>query len=610
MEKQALLNTYINNLTMQETVEAIEQMIAANKKSYVVAINVDVVMKIEEDPYLKKVVDNADMVLVDGKPLVWISKLHGKPLKAKISGSDLVPLLCEVAAQKGYKIFIIGGKDGIADQAKQRLEVKLPGIKIVGTYAPPFGFEKNVTELDKINQMISESSPDLLIACFGCPKQEKWIYENIAKYEAKVSICAGATVDFLAGNVKRAPRWMSEHGLEWFYRFLQEPKRMFKRYFVDDVKIVKLVRKCEYMILSEQKILFFTRTMKLGGTENVVLQLCEILKPLVKKIVVCSCGGVNVEKLSDMGIKHYSIPDIEEKSINTIINVSATLKSIIKKEKITVIHTHHRMAAFYVAFLGLYRECYFVNTCHNTFTDKKGLTRFAYKHANLIACGNMVKNNLSEFFSLPNEQITVIHNAVKPFNELRKEDPLIKELHQNGYFVIGNVGRLSEQKGMEYYIRAIPSIAVEHPEARFLIIGSGEDEEKLRSLSRDLGIEDLVLFTGYRSEIQNIMSQLDLVVLSSLWEGLPLTPIEAFSVGKTIVATAVDGTVEIVEDKINGLLVEAKHSEQIADRVKYMMENPSEKKQMEANAYLRYITEYSFSNLAEAYIKYYESMER
>lgn len=91
--------------------------------------------------------------------------------------------------------------------------------------------------------MISEMHPDLLIACFGCPKQEKWIYENIEKYDAKVSICAGATVDFLAGNVKRAPRWMSEHGLEWFYRFLQEPKRMFKRYFVDDIKIVKLIFK-------------------------------------------------------------------------------------------------------------------------------------------------------------------------------------------------------------------------------------------------------------------------------------------------------------------------------------------------------------------------------
>ena len=243
MEKQALLNTFINNVTMSETVEAIEQMIAADKKSYVVAINVDVVMKIESDPYLKKIVDDADMVLVDGKPLVWISKLHGRPLKKKVSGSDLVPLLCEVAAKNGYKVFIIGGKEGSAERAKQRLEEKLPDIKIVGTYAPPFGFEKDDAELERINRMISQAHPDLLITCFGCPKQEKWIYENIEKYDAKVSICAGATVDFLAGNVTRAPRWMSEHGLEWFYRFLQEPRRMFRRYFVDDMKIMGLIKK-------------------------------------------------------------------------------------------------------------------------------------------------------------------------------------------------------------------------------------------------------------------------------------------------------------------------------------------------------------------------------
>lgn len=243
MEKQALLNTFINNVTMSETVEAIEQMIAADKKSYVVAINVDVVMKIEADPYLKKIVDDADMVLVDGKPLVWISKLHGRPLKEKVSGSDLVPLLCEVAAKNGYKVFIIGGKEGSAERAKHRLEEKLPDIKIVGTYAPPFGFEKDDAELERINRMISQAHPDLLITCFGCPKQEKWIYENIEKYDAKVSICAGATVDFLAGNVTRAPRWMSEHGLEWFYRFLQEPRRMFRRYFVDDMKIIGLIKK-------------------------------------------------------------------------------------------------------------------------------------------------------------------------------------------------------------------------------------------------------------------------------------------------------------------------------------------------------------------------------
>lgn len=243
MEKQPLLNTYVNNVTMLETIAAIEQMIADGDKHYTVAINADVVMKIENDSYLKKIVDEADMVVVDGQPLVWIAKHHGNPVKARISGSDLVPQLMETAAEKGYTVFIIGGKEGTAEQAKKNLEAKHPRIKIVGTYAPPFGFEKDEAELEKINGMISDASPDLVIACFGCPKQEKWIYENYQKYDAKVSICAGATVDFLAGNVKRAPKWMSDKGFEWFYRFLQEPKRMFKRYFIDDIKIFGLVKK-------------------------------------------------------------------------------------------------------------------------------------------------------------------------------------------------------------------------------------------------------------------------------------------------------------------------------------------------------------------------------
>lgn len=243
MEKQPLLNTYVNNVNMDEAIQAIEDMIASEKKSYIVAINVDVVMRIENDSYLKEITDKADMVLVDGKPLEWIAKWHKRPIKAKISGSDLVPLLCERAADKGYSIFIIGGKEGIAEKAKQNLERDLPEIRIVGTYAPPFGFEKDGKELNRINGMISNSHPDILIACFGCPKQEKWIYENYQKYDVKVSVCAGATVDFLAGNVNRAPKWMSDNGLEWFYRFLQEPKRMFKRYFVDDIKILGLIRK-------------------------------------------------------------------------------------------------------------------------------------------------------------------------------------------------------------------------------------------------------------------------------------------------------------------------------------------------------------------------------
>lgn len=242
--KQRFLNTYVNNLSMKDCLEAIDSLVSQDKKSYIVAVNVDVIVKIEDDPYLKKIIDNAELVLVDGKPLQWIAKYQGNPIKEKISGSDLVPLLLKQASDKGQSVFIIGGKDGIAQKAKSNIEKSNPKIKIVGTYAPPLGFEKNQKELDKINLMISDCHPDILIACFGCPKQEKWIYENYLKYEAKLSVCAGATVDFLAGNVKRAPKWISNIGFEWFYRFLQEPKRLFRRYFVDDVKILKLV--CKY----------------------------------------------------------------------------------------------------------------------------------------------------------------------------------------------------------------------------------------------------------------------------------------------------------------------------------------------------------------------------
>jgi len=243
MEKIQFLNTHVNNCTMDECLAEIDKMILFDKKSYVVAVNVDVIIKIEKDSELKEATDSADMVLVDGKPLIWIAKKHKKPITEKISGSDMVPLLCDRAAEKGYTIFILGGKEGIADQAKKKLEQRLPDIKIVGTYSPPLGFENDEKELENINSKISQVKPDILLACLGCPKQEKFIFNNIGKYEAKVSICAGATVDFLAGNIKRAPKWMSNHGLEWLYRFFKEPRRLFKRYFIDDLKIFKIAKK-------------------------------------------------------------------------------------------------------------------------------------------------------------------------------------------------------------------------------------------------------------------------------------------------------------------------------------------------------------------------------
>ena len=356
------------------------------------------------------------------------------------------------------------------------------------------------------------------------------------------------------------------------------------------------------MELKNQNILFFSRSTQHGGTENVVHQLCEIFNPLVNKIVVMSANGFAVEKLEPYGIKHICIPDIESKSPATIIAVAKALKKVVNEEHITVCHTHHRMAAFYVRLTGLHRYCRFINTSHNTFFNKRTLTRFAYKKASLIACGEMVKNNLTAVFGLDN--VMVIHNAVKPFIANIIIDEELQTDRSKGKYLIGNIGRLSEQKGMEYYIQAIPIVIEKHPEAQFYIIGSGEDEEKLKEMGKELPVK----FLGYRTDIQNLMSQLDLIVLSSLWEGLPLTPIEAFSVSKTIVATGVDGTLEIIKDNENGLLVEAKAVKQLAGKINWMIEHPEEQKKMEMKAKETFDTEFSFDILAQSYTDYYRSL--
>lgn len=364
------------------------------------------------------------------------------------------------------------------------------------------------------------------------------------------------------------------------------------------------------MDLSKQNILFFPRTMGLGGTEKVVLQICEIFKPLVNKIIVCSCGGENVKYLDTMGIRHYMIPDIESKSPVVMLKTAGAIRRIVRNENITVIHTHHRMAAFYAAVLKLYRKCICINTCHNTFYNKKLLTKFSYRHVNLIACGEMVKRNLTEYFDIRSDRITVIRNAVKSFDGRITREPVIEEMKKNNCFIVGNIGRLSEQKGMEYYIKAIPSIVNKHPDTRFLVIGDGEDKEKLITLAGQLNVNDYVFFMGYRSDIQNIMAQIDLVVLSSLWEGLPITPIEAFSVGKTVVATAVDGTVEIVQDKFNGLLIEPGNSEQIAENIIWVAEHTDERKKLEIASIKSYEEKFTFEFFSNNYIDYFKQLKK
>ena len=243
MARQKFMNTEIDNLTMQEALETIDALIQENKNAYVVTPNVDHIVQLETNKELQDVYANASLILTDGKPLLWIAKWYGTPIKEKISGSDLFPLLCDMAAKKGYSMFFLGAAEGVAAKAADNLMNKYKGLQVIGTYSPPYGFENDSSEMNKIDAMIKKARPDILIVGLGCPKQEKFIYNNYKKLGVPISLGLGASFDFEAGNIKRAPKWMANHGLEWLFRITQDPKRLMKRYLINDMKIFKLAVK-------------------------------------------------------------------------------------------------------------------------------------------------------------------------------------------------------------------------------------------------------------------------------------------------------------------------------------------------------------------------------
>lgn len=237
------LNTYVDNLTATEAKSCVDQLIQEPGYHYVVTPNTDIVVKMQDDPELKQICENADLILTDGMFIVKMSRKTGYPIKERVCMTDFVWDVCDLADEKGYKIFFFGGKEDVLEKAVTIVRDKYPKLNIVDYYSPPLGFEKDKALLQIANDRIKNSEADILIVFLGCPKQEKFIAANKERFQIPISITMGGCVDFIAGNVKRAPKWMQDKGMEWFYRFLQEPRRMYRRYFIDDVKIFGLIMK-------------------------------------------------------------------------------------------------------------------------------------------------------------------------------------------------------------------------------------------------------------------------------------------------------------------------------------------------------------------------------
>jgi N-acetylglucosaminyldiphosphoundecaprenol N-acetyl-beta-D-mannosaminyltransferase len=213
---------------------AIDDLVSAGRGGMVFTPNIDHVVLAEKNERFRRAYEAVDLSLVDGMPVVWASRLVGPTLTEKISGSDLAWPLLERARQKGWRVYLLGGAKGAAERSAERLRAELPGIQIVGWSDPRVQIDPDPAERDQIVSSISSVRPDLVLVALGAPKQEIWMHENLPALRPAVLVAVGATLDFIAGLVKRAPRWMSRSGLEWLFRLMQEPRRLAGRYLVRD----------------------------------------------------------------------------------------------------------------------------------------------------------------------------------------------------------------------------------------------------------------------------------------------------------------------------------------------------------------------------------------
>ena len=228
----AILGLPLHSLTADQAVEAIDELLIAGGTHQVCPVNLDVWLNALADAHLHRIMSGSSLVVPDGMPLVWASKLMGCPLSERVTGVDLVPGLAELSARKGYKIFLLGGKPGVADRCADLLRVNFPGTNIVGTYSPD---EANLIRMDhsSILERIHAVKPDILLVAFGNPKQEKWIWMHRKKLGVGVAMGVGGSFDMLVGDTCRAPRWIQRSGLEWAMRMMQEPARLAPRYMRD-----------------------------------------------------------------------------------------------------------------------------------------------------------------------------------------------------------------------------------------------------------------------------------------------------------------------------------------------------------------------------------------
>ena len=249
MNRIRILNTNIDNYSMRETLQLVVEAVEGHRQIHHVVVNAGKIVAMQDDDALRKSVNRSDLINADGQAVVWASRILGKPLKERVAGIDIMEELVALASGKGYRIYLLGAKEEVVSRVVEVYSQKF-GNGLIAGYRN--GYFKKEEEKD-IARKIAGSGANILFVAISSPTKENFLYNNrdiLAPLNFIMGV--GGSFDVVAGKVKRAPKWMQKTGLEWFYRFLQEPRRMWKRYFLGNSKFILLVIRERLGLLKEK----------------------------------------------------------------------------------------------------------------------------------------------------------------------------------------------------------------------------------------------------------------------------------------------------------------------------------------------------------------------
>ena len=242
-QKVNILGVQISSISNDDLLAAFTRHILLKQKKQVCITPVNSVLAAVKSEQVKTIYNNADYVLCDGMPLKWASSFLNTPIKERITGLDLLPNLVELCSKNDFSIFLLGASPGVGDKLKDIILNQYPQAKIVGVYVPPFMTAFTADENYNMISAVNAASPDVLLVSLTAPKQDIWIANNKDALNATLLVGIGGAFEVMAGLAKRAPKWVQKAGLEWLYRFIQEPKRLFRRYFIEAPLFIPLIIK-------------------------------------------------------------------------------------------------------------------------------------------------------------------------------------------------------------------------------------------------------------------------------------------------------------------------------------------------------------------------------